>query len=104
MAQKKMNCWEFMKCEREPGAGKAKEMGTCPAAADVSYDGINLGKNAGRFCWAVAGTMCGGQVQGSFAEKRGSCISCHFFKIVQEEEGAGSPWISSNSASILFTV
>jgi hypothetical protein len=90
MAQKKLNCWEYMKCERGPGGGKSGEMGTCPAAADVSYDGINLGKNAGRFCWAVAGTLCGGQTQGSFAEKRGSCISCHFFKRVQEEEGADS--------------
>ena len=90
MAQRKMNCWEFRKCKREPGGIKAGELGICPAAADLTYDGINLGKNAGRFCWAVAGTMCGGQIQGSFAEKRDSCMGCNFFKLVQDEEGADS--------------
>jgi len=46
----------------------------------------NHGKNAGRFCWAVAGTYCNGKVQGSFAEKLKNCAKCDFFKKVQSEE------------------
>ena len=63
------------------------ELGECPAALDASFDGINSGKNAGRICWAVAGTCCGGEVQGTYAEKRDSCIGCNFYQMVQEEEG-----------------
>jgi len=58
----------------------------CPAAVDTSFDGINRGKNAGRICWAVAGTCCGGKVQGTFAEKRRSCTTCDFYIQVQEQE------------------
>ena len=90
MANKKINCWEFMKCQREPGGPKASENGTCVAAMDSSYDGINCGENAGRICWAVAGTCCGGEIQGTFAEKRDSCTSCPFYRLVQEEEGTSS--------------
>ena len=70
MSTKKLNCWEFMRCKREPGGNRADKDGTCVAAMDSSYDGINCGKNAGRICWAVAGTCCGGEIQGTFAEKR----------------------------------
>ncbi len=90
MAQERLNCWEFMKCGREPGGAQIAHLGVCPAAADISFDGIHLGKNAGRICWAVAGTFCGGKVQGSFAEKRASCISCDFFQKVQGEEGTAN--------------
>ena len=88
MTLKKLNCWEFMKCEREPGGEKAEELGACPSAIDTSFDGINSGKSAGRICWAVAGTCQEGKVCGTFAEKRRSCICCDFYKLVQEEEGA----------------
>lgn len=87
MTIKPRNCWEYMKCGREPDGKKAASLGVCPAAADKSFNGINRGKNAGRICWAVAGTLCGGKVQGSFAEKRASCISCKFYKEVQCQEG-----------------
>ncbi len=87
MAKKKQNCWEYHNCGREPGGRKVSELGLCPAAGDNSYSGINSGINGGRFCWAVAGTLCGGKVRGSFAEKRTSCITCDFFKMIREEEG-----------------
>jgi CRP-like cAMP-binding protein len=86
MSTKKLNCWEFMGCKRQPGGTEAAKKGTCIAATDSSYDGINSGENAGRVCWAVAGTCCGGEIQGTFAEKRASCTSCPFYKFVQEEE------------------
>ena len=82
----KRNCWESLKCGREPGGAKSTELGVCPATIDTSSDGINGGKNAGRICWAVAGTFCGGKVQGTFAEKQISCMICEFFKKVKEEE------------------
>lgn len=87
MGRTALNCWEFMNCGREPGGNRADELGACPAAVDESFEGINSGKNGGRICWAVAGTFCDGHIQGTFAEKRKSCIRCDFFKKVQEEEG-----------------
>lgn len=83
---KKLNCWEYMNCGREPGGKKAEEFGVCPAAKDLSFDGLNRGKNGGRICWAVAGTFCGGKVQGTYAEKRKSCINCEFYKSVRKEQ------------------
>ncbi|MCP4348102.1 MAG: protein kinase [Desulfobacterales bacterium] len=88
MTQEKLNCWEYMKCGREPGGEKADNFGACPAATDVTFDGIHQGKNGGRICWAVAGTFCRGKIQGTFAGKRDSCVKCDFFKLVQEEDKA----------------
>jgi len=42
--------------------------------------------NAGRACWVVAGTNCGGRVQGTFAEKEKNCLNCEFYMLVCEEE------------------
>jgi hypothetical protein len=82
-----LNCWEVMMCGREKGGKNATKYGVCPAAADQSFDGINSGKCGGRICWAVAGTFCGGAPQGSFVEKRSSCLNCDFYQMVQDEEG-----------------
>lgn len=84
---KKVNCWEMMKCGREPGGKKASELGVCPASTESRADGINKGHNAGRACWAVAGTFCRGVVQGTFAKKFGNCQKCRFYKLVIKEEG-----------------
>lgn len=86
----KKNCWEVKKCGREPGGAKTTEFGVCPASQEASASGLNGGKNAGRICWAVAGTFCGGKVQGDFAAKSVSCMACEFFKMVKQEEGAES--------------
>lgn len=77
-----------MKCGRELGGKHSVELGVCPAAADPTFDGFNQGNNAGRTCWLVAGTFCGGRIQGSFAEKQGSCKNCTFYKQIHAEEGA----------------
>jgi hypothetical protein len=81
-----MNCWEFKKCGREPGGVKIGELGVCPAAAEIRLHGVNHGKNGGRACWPLAGTLCGGKVQGSFALKIGNCMKCDFYQIVGFEE------------------
>ncbi len=83
----KLNCWDIKNCGRKPGGSKNPDLGICPAAAETSCNGINNGKNAGRICWAVAGTFCGGKVQGDFAQKSVTCMSCEVFKQVKTEEG-----------------
>ena len=88
MSNKRINCWEYMKCGREPGGENARKLGICPAAEDTSYSGFNQGINAGRLCWLVAGTFCGGTVQGTFAEKSVSCRQCDFYRKVHAEEGS----------------
>lgn len=80
------NCWEHKKCGRHVGGPKVEELGICPAAMDTSANGLNGGIHAGRICWAVAGTLCGGEVQGEFAHKRSTCMSCDFFTKVKQEE------------------
>ncbi len=87
MGPKKINCWEYYGCGREPGGKNVNPLGICPAAQDSSYEGINSGTCAGRFCWAVAGTFCEGKCQGSYAQKQSSCRNCDFFKTVIAEEG-----------------
>ena len=83
------NCWDFKKCGRQPGGSKALELGVCAASTDAKADGLNGGHNGGRICWALTGTLCGGKVQGTFAEKLGNCMECEFYKLVRTEQGKG---------------
>jgi hypothetical protein len=64
-----MNCWEFKKCGREAGGAKAAELGVCPAYP-----------KHGKSCAHMAGTLCGGKVQGSFATKVVACMQCDYYK------------------------
>jgi len=66
---KQLNCWEFKKCGREHDGVNAEALGVCPAWPDY-----------GRLCARVAGTLCGGKVQGTFAQKLGNCMQCEFYK------------------------
>ena len=87
MIQDKRNCWEETECGREPGGARAHERGPCPAAIDTTSDGLNAGRNAGRFCWAIPGTLCDERVQGTYRDKEASCRKCAFFRRVMYEEG-----------------
>lgn len=82
----KLNCWEYKKCGREKGGGKVDELGVCPASLEVRLNGIHEGKNGGRACWVIAGTLCTGKVQGSFVEKFHGCFNCDFYNLVAQEE------------------
>ncbi len=82
----KQNCWEFKGCGREPGGSHVEEFGVCPAAVDERLHGVHGGKNSGRACWVLAGTFCGGKIQGTFAQKYSNCELCDFFKAVRKEE------------------
>ncbi len=50
-----VQCWEYMQCGKKD----------CP-----SYQSEDLR------CWQSAGTFCGGEVQGFFAQKYDNCIKC----------------------------
>ncbi len=82
----KENCWEYKNCGREPGGIHVHDEGVCPATEEVRLNGVHGGWNAGRCCWVVAGTFCGGKIQGSFASKFHDCKTCDFYLAVQDEE------------------
>lgn len=52
------NCWDKKQCNNLD----------CPAF-----------KNECGRCWFIAGTMCGGKISGTFAEKYGSCTKCDVY-------------------------
>lgn len=83
----KKNCWEHKTCGRQPGGENTQELGICPVAKHTKAHGINHGINGGRACWAIEGTLCGGEVQGTFAQKMGNCMDCDFYSQVRQEEG-----------------
>jgi hypothetical protein len=63
------NCWEIMECGREVGGANVSELGTCIASR------MSLGHS----CWAIAGTLCGGVVEGTAAQDEGTCIVCEVY-------------------------
>lgn len=83
---KKLNCWEFKNCGRQPGGSLAYDLGICPATSEKRLDGVHGGINAGRTCWVIAGTMCEGEVQGTFANKYRDCEICDFYRKIRREE------------------
>jgi hypothetical protein len=83
---KKLNCWEFKRCDRMPGGKKAEKFGVCPVPLEKRLDTIHGGLNAGRACWVVGGSMCGGTTQGTFAQKFNNCSRCDFYDAVRNEE------------------
>jgi hypothetical protein len=85
---KKLNCWQFCGCGREPGGSRSNEFGICPAATERKLDGVHGGLNAGRACWVVGGTFCNGRVQETFCKKYDDCIECEFYKTVRAEESS----------------
>jgi hypothetical protein len=81
------NCWEFKDCGREPGGAHAGDLGVCPAAELKAADGLHGGRNGGRACWGIVGTLCAGEVQDSMAAKLRNCVGCDFHRAVEAEEG-----------------
>ncbi len=71
------NCWEIVNCGREKGGEKVGELGECEASK----------KGMGHSCWAVAGTLCGGEVKGAFARKLGLCNMCEVFQLYNRPRG-----------------
>ncbi|MEJ2689480.1 MAG: HAMP domain-containing sensor histidine kinase [Deltaproteobacteria bacterium] len=63
-------CWEFMHCGRDKDNSVK-----CPAYPHF-----------GRACWAVAGTLCAGKVQGTYAQKLEDCRKCPFYQAIQSDK------------------
>lgn len=64
-----VNCWDFHHCPRE------RQM-VCPA----------FQQDAGRSCWSIDGTLCGGAAMGMNAKNLGSCTVCDFYRQVRAGE------------------
>ncbi len=62
------------------------ELGVCPVTTDQSLEGVHQGSKAGRACWVVAGSLCGGRIQGTYAQKLSNCWRCDFMNQVKKEE------------------
>ncbi len=97
---KKINCWEFMQCGRQPGGDKVHELGICPVTVNTDLDGAHGGIGAGRACWVVVGSLCGGKVQGTYAEKLKDCWKCQFIALVQKEEELSPLGFSASRTAI----
>lgn len=82
----KLNCWEHKKCGRWPGGPKSAELGVCPVTVHGELDGAHEGEKGGRACWVVAGSLCGGKIQGTYAQKLTNCWRCDFMNRVKTEE------------------
>ena len=87
LSPRRTNCWEAVRCGREPGGKEVGSAGPCPAAIDAMAHGTNGGMAAGRICWTVSGTFCGLEVEGTDSKRFISCLSCDFFFQVLQEEG-----------------
>jgi len=85
IVQRKQNCWEIMRCGREPGGLRADDLGVCPAAADRRFDGVNGGINGGRTCWAVAGTDGCDRPECIRANASHPCTACDFYRSLQPD-------------------
>lgn len=81
----KLNCWEFKKCGREPDGENVDELGVCTAATFEQADGFLGGKNGGRACAFIEGTLCSGEIHGTFRDKMKDCVNCSFFNHLHEE-------------------
>lgn len=89
-AKRKINCWEFKKCGREPGGTQITSLGVCPTSIKTSVNGINGGINGGRVCWLVAGTYAKHKAELAscvVVKNVSSCYECDFHSLVLNEEG-----------------
>jgi len=77
---KLVKCWEVKGCASVD----------CP-----SYKSRNLR------CWQVAGTHCGGEVQGVFAQKFGKCEKCNVYKMARSDRLTGLGEDFNNMMAIL---
>ena len=84
MEDKKINCWEFKKCGREPGGKNALTEGVCPAATESRADGIHQGTNGGRCCWVISDSYYKMSKDGDFTDYFPHCRNCEFYAVVKK--------------------
>jgi hypothetical protein len=66
-----------MSCGRQKGGSMVSELGECVASKE----------QLGHSCWAVAGTLCGGVVQGLVSQKSAGCLNCIVYKTYNRMRG-----------------
>jgi len=86
MVMRRLNCWEYQGCGFGPN-GDAAGNSMCPSASAMSLDGHNGGKNGGRSCWVISGTLCDGSPSPDYENKLHICKKCAFHHRVAVEEG-----------------
>lgn len=83
------NCWEKNKCGREPGGAREKKLGTCPVATFALADGFLGGKNGGRACIFIVGSLAPRDHEASCPalENRAlpDCFRCAFFNALKKK-------------------
>jgi hypothetical protein len=84
MTDRLKNCWEIKNCGRNKGGSKVPELGECIASKE----------RLGHSCWAIAGTLCGGTVQGTTAQKEKNCIFCEVHKLYNRSLGSAGKRIA----------
>lgn len=82
---KKQNCWEFKKCGREIGGINADKEGVCPAACNIDANDFCGGKNGGRACIYITGTLCDNSCQTTYQKKEKLCNQCEFYALLKKE-------------------
>lgn len=80
------NCWEIKKCGRQKNGWLSKELGECIASRE----------NMGHSCWVIAGTLCGGTVQGDSIDKGKNCIKCEVYKKYNRTIGSEGDKVKEN--------
>ena len=78
MRERMKNCWEIKACDREKGGAKVSKLGECIASKE----------SLGHSCWAIAGTLCGGKVRGTAAQKEQTCMICDVFELYNRMTGS----------------
>jgi hypothetical protein len=64
------DCWAVKNCGRQKGGPKESELGECVCSQE----------RLGHSCWVLPGTLCGGVVQGTEAQKEAVCKICSVYK------------------------
>jgi hypothetical protein len=72
-----IKCWEIKKCERQKGGMKLYQLYECIAS---KYE-------MGHSCWAIAGPLCSGKIEGTFAQKVNFCTSCKVYHLYNHSRG-----------------
>ncbi|MBF0614956.1 MAG: hypothetical protein G8237_01300 [Magnetococcales bacterium] len=83
------NCWEKNQCGREPGGVKESKLGTCPVATFELADGFLGGRNGGRACIFIVGTMAPEErlntCEALATRKKRDCMQCDFFRAMKKK-------------------
>ncbi len=88
----KLNCWDYVRCGRQPDGENAERFGVCPAAIEKRWDGVHHGTKGGRVCWQIPETRCQEFLKEMFPEtfavKYQDCRMCSFYDHVRFEESS----------------